>query len=504
MIVRFIKLATLMFLLPCLFLGALCPGVIAQIPNKELTKDQLKGDFRILRYTFERAHPALYRYTPKEQMDQAFDRAETKLNRPMHELEFFRMLAPLIDLIHDAHTQILPSGAVRSYIGKLGKVFPLDVRYIGTRAFVEKNFSENKAISLGAEILSINGIPMSEITEKVLTAKSTDGFNRVPKYEVAHVNFWLNYFLMVDTSESFRIEARDPQSGKTAQYSTPGIQASVIINGQFKVQKHDTFSLDFIEDGQVALMSIPNFGDDLTLIDRYADAFGKIKEKGVRTLIIDIRDNGGGLNELNTELLTYLVPHPFRFYKGATYRAKSWDDLKYVEYSADDFLNEPDFKRFSEAERKQMVKGMTLPEVLEHNWQTDPAGGVHQPKPNPFSGDLYLLFNGRSQSSGGEIPALMHFLGVGTLIGEEPNAAYQGTSGGVILRLVLPNSKIGISFPLLAFENAVLPGLFVAHGAPPHFVVGETLEDAISGQDTAFEFTLELIRARLSNKQPGI
>ena len=147
-----------------------------------------------------------------------------------------------------------------------------------------------------------------------------------------------------------------------------------------------------------------------------------------------------------------------------------------------------------------MVKDRTLAEVLDHNCQTNPAAGIHQPKPNTFSGNLYLLFNGRSGSSGGEVPALLHFLGVGTLIGEEPNAAYQGTGGGIILTLRLPHSGISTSLPLLAYENAVLPGLFIAHGAPPHFVVGETLEDAIKGRDTALEFTLELIAIRSAGR----
>jgi len=472
---------------------------LAQVPLQTLSPDQLKDDLRILRQTFEKAHAGLYRYTPKEQMDAAFDRVGARLNKPMTDLEFFRILAPLIDLTHDAHTALRPGPAILKYIGKTAKVFPLDVRYIDGQPFVEKNLGPNKAIPLASEILSINGVPMKEITERVLTVKSADGLNRIPKYEVANVNFWINYFEMVDDSGEFRIKVRNPRTGKTEQYSTQGISAQVIQTSQFKIQTHNAFSLAFLKDDRVALMSIPGFGD-LALVDQFADAFRKIKEQGVQTLIMDIRDNGGGWDELNTELLSYLVPHPFRFYKGFTFRAKDWDDLKYAEYSPDDFLNDPDLKRFSGAERKTMVKDRTLPEVLDHNRQTNPAAGIHQPKPNTFSGNLYLLFNGRSGSSGGEIPALLHFLGIGTLIGEEPNSAYQGTCGGVIPKLTLPHSEISISFPLLAYDNAVLPGLFIAHGAPPHFVVGETLEDAIKGRDTALEFTLELIATRSAGK----
>lgn len=471
----------------------------AQPPQKTLLPTELKNDLSILRFTFEKAHAGLYRYTPKEKLDAAFDRVEARLNRPMTELDFFRILAPLIDLIHDAHTSLKPSAIILKHVSKTAKVFPLGIRYVEGRAFVEKNLSSNKSVPVASEIVSINRMPMTEITEKVLTIKSADGLNFVPKYEVANVNFWINYFEMVDVSEVFEIETRNPPTGKLERFSIEGISAQVLQAHPFKAQTHDTFSLDFIKDGRVALLSIPSFGD-LALADRFADAFRRIKEKGVRTLIIDIRDNGCGYDELNTELLSYLVPHPFRFYKGFTFRPTDWDDLKYVKHSPDDFLNTPDLKRFSEVERNKMVRDRKLSVVLDHNCQSNPAAGIHQPKANAFSGNLYLLFNGRSGSSGGEVPALLHFLGVGTLVGEEPNAAYQGTCGGIIPKLTLPHSGIVITFPLLAYQNAVMPGLFIAHGAPPHFVVSETLEDAIRGRDTTLEFVLELIASRSADR----
>ena len=247
-----------------------CPATLAQVPVKTLSANELNEDFKMLRWTFEKAHGGIYRYSSKEQMDAAFDRVEDKLNRPMTELEFFRTLAPLIDLIHDAHTSLRPSAATLKYIGKTAKVFPLDVRYIDGRAFVEKNLGPNKAIPLASEILSINGVPMKEITERVLTVKSADGLNRIPKYEVANVNFWINYFEMVDDSEVFSIKVRNPRTGKTEQYSTQGISAQVMQTSQFKIQTHNAFSLDFLKDDRVALMSIPSFGD-LALVDHFAD-----------------------------------------------------------------------------------------------------------------------------------------------------------------------------------------------------------------------------------------
>jgi hypothetical protein len=468
-----------------------------QVSTKTLSLIELKEDFSILRQTFEKAHAGLYRYTVKKQIDSAFDKVGIQLKYPMSELKFFRLIAPLINLIHDNHTSLRPSTEILKFIAKTAKVFPLVIRYEGGQAFVEKNLSPNRAIPVATEIVSINGVPMAQVTDKVISIKSTDGMNRITKYEVAGINFWINYFEMVDTAGNFSIEIRDTVNGKITRYSTEGVSAQLIQNAQFNVQSHTKFSLDFLKEGKVALMSIPSFSDLPLMIAQFSDAFKQIKEKGSPTLIIDIRNNTGGDDQFNTELLSYLVPHPFKVYKGFTFRAENWDDIKYIKYSPDDFWNTADFTKYTDSERIVMLKQRTLAQVLAYNSETNPAAGIHFPKPaNNFSGNLFLLINGRTQSTGGEIPALLHFLGVGTLIGEEPNAAYQGTAGGIILTLTLPHSGIRLNVPLFAYHNAVLPGLFPSHGVTPHFVVSQTLEDAIKGHDTVLEFTLALINAR--------
>jgi hypothetical protein len=468
---------------------------LGQIPQTRLTPTQMKEDLSILRYTFERAHARLYRYSTKAQMDAALDQAERKVGRPMTELEYFRLLAVIIDQVHDAHTSMKPSTALIKYVTKEAKVFPLDVRYADGHAFVEKNLSANAAIPVGGEIVAINGRPMTEITEKVLTVKSADGFNRYPKYEVANVNFWINYLEMVDDAGTFKVEIRDLGANKIAKYDVAGVPAQMMLTGQFELQKHKEFSLEFIAGGQIALMTIPSFGD-LALAGRFAEAFRTIKERAIPTLIVDIRENSGGWDELNPELLSYLVLHPFRFYESFAFRAKDWTDLKYVTTEPDDFFNEPDLKSMSAEERKQFVRDHTLAEVLDHNRQTNPAAGLFQSNDDCFAGQLFLLFNGRSASSGGEVPALLHFQGVGTLIGEESNAAYQGTCGGVIPTLTLPHSGFRITFPLMSYQNAVTPGLFLGRGAPPHFAVAESVADAIRERDTVMEFTLATIARR--------
>jgi len=93
------------------------------------------------------------------------------------------------------------------------------------------------------------------------------------------------------------------------------------------------------------------------------------------------------------------------------------------------------------------------------------------------------------------VPALLHHLGIGTLIGEEPNGSYQGVTAGILLRLVLPNTQLSTRVSMIAYHNAVLPGVLEGRGAPPDFEVPESLDDAILGKDTALNFALGRIRA---------
>jgi hypothetical protein len=466
-----------------------------------LRPEQLRQDLAVLRETFEAAHAGIYRYTPEATLDSAFDATEAQLGRPMSDLEFYRRIVRVVDLLHDGHTSLLPSMATERYLYLKAKVFPLDVRYISGRAFVEKNLSTNAAVPIGGEIISINGNPMAKVTERILAWKSADGFNLVPKYTAANTFFWHSYFMNVDTSSRFDVVIRASKGARLDHFKVDGVASPVIRNGQFTTSTHKAFDLSYLKSGQVALMSLPTLGDT-ALSRQFRDSFHEMKLRATPTLILDLRDNGGGSDQLNTELLSYLVPHPFRFYRGFTFRAKNWDSLRHTSYSPDDFSDDSALMRLPPDKQAEALRQVPLPIELDRVIKGNGAAGVHLPKPDLFLGDVYLLTNGLSQSSAGEVAALLHFLGGVTLIGEEPNAGYQGVTADVIPTLTLPNSGLRTRVPLVAYENAVLPELLAGRSAPPHFLIAESLQDAIQEHDTVMEFTLHLIQTRASNCRP--
>ena len=60
-----------------------------------------------MRRSLEQAHGGIYRYTSKVEMDRMFDRAYRKIDHPMTDLEFWRLIAPVVAHITRSHLHLV-------------------------------------------------------------------------------------------------------------------------------------------------------------------------------------------------------------------------------------------------------------------------------------------------------------------------------------------------------------------------------------------------------------
>ena len=75
-------------------LAAITCGQTPTLPKIE--PKLLQADLQIARTALEEGHSGMYRYTPKPELDRAFDAANKKLTQPMDALQFLRILAPAV------------------------------------------------------------------------------------------------------------------------------------------------------------------------------------------------------------------------------------------------------------------------------------------------------------------------------------------------------------------------------------------------------------------------
>jgi len=209
----------------------------------------------------------------------------------------------------------------------------------------------------------------------------------------------------------------------------------------------------------------------------YKQSFETIREKGSRALIIDLRNNGGGEDELGQLLLSYLVDKPFKYY----------DDLviNSMEFSFSKYTGTPIKVPPKSVEARDDGK---IHAVGHPNW------GIKQPNQPTFAGKVYILINGGSFSTTSEFLSQAHFHRRATFIGEESAGGYYGNSSGMMPMVTLPNTKVGVRVPLMTYYMSVSGYKAASHGVLPDHKVEYTIGDLLAGTDKEIAVALSLAR----------
>ena len=79
------------------------PRLAGADTDRKFEPRQLREDYHIARQALEEAHPGLYRYTAKTDLDRIFDQAERSLDHPMDFSEFYRVMALPIAAVKCGH-----------------------------------------------------------------------------------------------------------------------------------------------------------------------------------------------------------------------------------------------------------------------------------------------------------------------------------------------------------------------------------------------------------------
>jgi C-terminal processing protease CtpA/Prc len=237
------------------------------------------------------------------------------------------------------------------------------------------------------------------------------------------------------------------------------------------------------DEGKIAVMKINGFGGFVdtahkkSLTEFYRESFGAMNERGTKSLILDLRDNGGGEDELGKLLLSYLLDEPFRYYDDLVINARQFTFQKYTNHPdplpANLLEVQPDGKY-------RMVK--------HPNW------GMQQPTKPPFHGNVLILINGGSFSTTSEFLSHAHFHKRATFIGEESGGGYYGNTSGPSLRLTLPHSNVQVGVPLMTYYMAVSGYQAKAHGVLPDCPVEYTIDELLTGEDKEMALAFELAR----------
>jgi hypothetical protein len=457
--------------------------LLAGIPGKTqrvFTPQQLRTDFTVIRQALEEAHPGLYRYQTKEQVDRQFTTIEKALKRGMTEYEFYRLVNPLIASIGDGHVKFHRAGRPDDlYAFHEEGYLPLRLWFKDGNAFVLKTYGGNNELPPGTRILSINGEDMTHIIARLSRNIFADGAVQSAKYAALNNDFAGYYGIFTGPSAQFTIGYKE-EGGKKMKIVMKAVHAKDV---QPEASSEPPYSMSFPAKG-IALLRIAVFMDNSGMppFRNFLDsAFRQIREKEVHSLIIDLRNNEGGTDNLGLLLNSFVTRAPFRYYNKLT--VAGIGPYSFAAHAI--FPPEMDYL-------KQFVEKVGD----EYHFTYKEGLNMIDPAANAFTGNLYILQNGRSFSVTTEFAAIVKDNRRAVFIGEESGGAMQGNSSGGFAMVTLPNTRLGLDVPLLGYYMSLRNPFDADKGVPADHIVVPSVTDILQQRDPVLELALQLASGR--------
>ncbi|MBO9637130.1 MAG: hypothetical protein J7576_03095 [Siphonobacter aquaeclarae] len=470
----------------------------AYSPQRTFEASALRSDFELMRKGLETSHPGLYWYTPKPRLDSAFDATAARLDYPLTELEFRKLLDPLVELIHCGHTTVRGSRGFEHWRKRhKPQDFPLTVFEHKGKIFVASNFSDEPGIRKGQEVVRIDGHDALSVYESLKGIVISDGYNQTFKTTTILNNFPTYYrywygekeryeVVVVDSlheEQTFRLRWKKEQ--KAAKAVTPAAVTPVpgqirppatvpVVRSLGNRNIHLAFSP---ADSSIAILDINTFGDG-SYRKWYRRVFREIERKKVTHLVIDLRNNGGGKVAASNLLMRYVMDQPFQAYQ-------SVESLPYPS---------PMTRYISERIGRDIMIAMIARKLPEGRRAIRSATRIQKPvKKYGFRGDVYLLTNGGSFSASSITAANLQFWKRAVVVGRETGGGRNGCSAWSIPYLTLPQTRVRVRLPLFKTLTAVTDPN-VGHGVIPDHQVVFTAQDIMGNQDPDLQRIYELVR----------
>lgn len=441
--------------------------------DETFTVGELREDFAVFRASLEEGHAGLYRYSSKAEIDRLFEVTAEQITGPLTEFGFLRLLAPVVAGINDGHTWLSPSEGLQNLFENRPLLLPFKLRFLGGKGHVLRDYTSDGTLVLGSELTHINGKPLSDIVHAALPMLPSDGRIETSKYKQLEDEwtfgqvFALSYGSATEFTLTFRVDGAD------RTVLVPGLSGSDLVRRRRERYPDESLSKPPIElewRGGVPILIVRTFDAyeyrraSIDYEEFLRTTFREFEQRGATSLVIDLRDNGGGTDEYGILLTAYLLSKPFRYYESLRSNADRFEFLRYASLSNEHVLRDG-----------------------------HPGLSIQRPLSPAFTGDVYILINGGSFSVTGEFTSAVNQNREVTFVGEESGAGYYGNTSGLTAEVTLPNTRIELEIPTVRYTMAVSGYSPTDRGVLPDHEVIPTMDDLLSGRDAEMEYGFKLL-----------
>lgn len=381
----------------------------------EFTPEQLRADLAALTAALRDMPPDLAHTVDPKKVAEALGELEKQIGAtPLDRDAAWRLFATLNPLLGDGHLFV---GFVdwraetREHLKSGGVLFPFEMSASPDGELrIAQSLGGAPSDLAGAQIETLNGVDARAVTAALLARVHGD----TPNFRTALLarRFWLYYWKVFGAPLRFDV-------GLAGEKDARHIGGSAALPAV--LADEDSFERQFrveLKPDHAAVLTVSSFawGDKAQFLAFTRDAFEKLRAARTRNLIIDVRANGGGNDEMWIEgILPYLANKPYRW--ASHYRKRVV---------------------VADAAKHEAVGDIVDGEV--ETW-TPP-----QPdNPLRFTGKVYVLVGSATYSSAVVFSNVVQDFGFGTIAGVG-NSVRSATTGGT-RRTTLPNSGLIVVSP---------------------------------------------------------
>jgi len=449
--------------------------------ERTLTIESAQEDFRAFRKILETAHPSLTLYKKPERMNFIFDSVLKTITKRISRRDLLNKYYFITNEAGCSHTDFyLPEG-VYDTLRNRAYFFPLPVLLVENKLLVN---AVRDDLGEGKEIVEINNVPVEQILKELRMYNSVEGAHRRSQLVLASRDFSYQYYLLYGSRQSFTISYTD-SSRRISKKDLAAITYDEWNDrNSDEIYYYDDKSVDYDlridEDQHSATMRISTFDYDgysrKKAFEHFcANSFELLqKKKNINSLIIDVRDNGGGNMDCLFYLYSFITDSSFHEFDRAFSKINT---VPFRNWLTKDFLN----NRVDEV-------NSTLGEEFTHKSKglyffEDSLINVWKPDPIHFSGKVFVVTNESTFSAASWLALLVKYSGRGKVVGDETGGGAVSGNGFRMLRYRLPESGIVLNFPYVHIVYSTYSGKNMGRGVMPDYWIPDTYESFIDNKD---------------------
>lgn len=422
---------------------------------RELSVEQMHADIDALILGVLERHPDIEAFADLDKLQSLSHKYKQEIKSPMLRTEFYRTIGKLNQHFNDGHSFLIWPYQELQTVKQQSQLFPFEVVITQSRRILLKHSYRNsdtgQQLSAGTEILAINGVSSNQLIE--LLQQYSGGETRYLREQVVAYRFSLALWFARGWLNSFDIIVRASNGADDMPLVVDKSWANQNNENTQKAHYYKQLTPD------TGLLYLAHFDIDPdkfeVIID---DAFRQIQDNGIKTLVIDIRDNPGGNTDTVSYLSRYLADKPFRLISSMREKLNK-DNRGWFNHRGD------------------------VGEILTESWDDwqEPIADARR-----FKGKTYLLIGPISYSSSIVLATTLKDNDFATLVGEASGGYANQTAQGNLFNL--PHSQLRA---YVATRMLVRPsGDLTRKGVEPHHTIIDSLKDIKMQNDAAIEFVI--------------